>query len=109
MYTLRNTNAKWQVGSDEAIVDIGLTKLTFFPKLFYFLEDKKLAAVVAKSVENLLMAGRMCIIDNLGHGSNSKFKISNISHGPGTLRFFGLSIISTAPTICMCETSHKPI
>ena len=92
-YGLVNSNAKWQLQSDELMFNLGLTQSKNIPQLFYKTENYELILIVAKVVDDLMITGkpdaRTAFINNF----DKKFKLGTVNQGPGSLRFFGINTI----------------
>ena len=88
VYGLVNSNAKWQVQSDEAILQIGLVQSKFIPQLFYKIENSRLVLIVAKTFDDLMVSGEPDEADNFGKNFGKRFKLDSSSHGPGRMQFF---------------------
>lgn len=91
-YGLVNSNAKWQIMSDQVLVDFGLVQCPYIPQLFYKIQDRKLVLLVGKIVDDLLMTGVQEQVSVFIKHFNSKFKFGSVTSGPGKLRFYGLDI-----------------
>lgn len=88
-YGLVNSNAKWQVKSDDALSSLGLIQSSAIPQLFIHLEiDGALDIVVIKMVDGILSTGEDEALKSFADAFGRRFKLGEISHGPGKLRFF---------------------
>ncbi len=56
-YGLVNSNAKWKCLSDSMLFNCGLTQHVLIPQLFYHVKNEKLAIIVVKLVDDLLIGG----------------------------------------------------
>ena len=106
-YGLVNSNAKWQHHSDEVMFNIGLQHLSVIAQLFYQMKDGKLALIVIKIVDYLLMTGEKSYMDNFIRQFNDKFQFGTVIHGPGILKFFGLTIIQNTDFSCTVHGDEK--
>lgn len=91
-YGLVNDIAKWQVHSDQILLDLGMLRTPLIPQLFYFKHKGQISVLCAKIVDDILFAGQPPDVDKLISGFNRKFTLGTIVHAPGHLRFFGLNI-----------------
>lgn len=91
-YGLVNGNAKWHTQSDHLLLSLGLSRVPVIAQLFFKKKNGELCALVAKIVDDVLLAGPNEIVDGHIRSFNDKFKLGTIMHGPGKLQFFGLNI-----------------
>ncbi len=93
VYGLINSNAKWQVQSDELMCQLGLVQLTLIPQLFIKLDNGRLTMIAAKVVDDIILTGEESVTSKFIDDFNAKFKLGTIIRGPGKLRFFGLQVV----------------
>ena len=91
-YRLVNANAKWQLHSDTTLQDCGLLCVVHLPQLFYKRKDGQLWIIVAKVVDDILVAGSSEARKWLVAKLSSRYAIGTILHTPGRFLFFGLTI-----------------
>lgn len=91
-YGLINSNAKWQVQSDQELKDIGFQQIPVVPQLFMLRRNGKLVVVLAKFVDDILLTGVPEIVKEVIERFNKRFKLGNTCHGPNAMRYFGLNI-----------------
>ena len=92
-YGLVNANAKFQVQSDNLLLDLGMLRVTDIPQLFYAKSNGRLTILLAKIVDDILVTGEVAVFENVLRMFNEKFKFGTIVHGPGKLRYFGFNVI----------------
>ena len=83
VYGLVNSNAKWQVQSDQALRDIGLTQSKLIPQLFFKRKRSKLVLIAAKIVDYLMVAGEEDEVKEFERQFGSKFKLGRMNSDPG--------------------------
>lgn len=91
-YGLVNANAKFQSQSNDLIRSIGLSHISLVPQLFHLVEKGELVLLVAKSVDDLLIAGVPESTKKFLSRFNSRFSFRTVVSGPGILKFYGLTI-----------------
>ena len=91
-YGLVNANSKWQLQSDTAITNMGLTQCRYIPQLFYMKKNRKTVLLVAKIVDDMLVTGETSYVKSFVHKFNTQFTLGTVTYGPGLLRFYGLNI-----------------
>lgn len=91
-YGLVSSNAKFQTQADQFILEICLSHMNVTPQLFYLYRDKNLVLTVAKIVDGLIMTGLKSDVEMFLRRFDERFKLGTIVHGPGVLRFFGMTI-----------------
>lgn len=91
-YGLVNANAKWQVLSDALVLALGFEPIALCPQLFAMRANGSIVVLLAKVVDDIILAGKVDTVDNVIAAINQKFPLGTIAHGPGLLRFFGLNI-----------------
>ena len=108
VYGLVNSNAKWQVQSDDVIRSIGLTQCIYIPQLFYKHRKKRLVLVVAKVVDELMIKGEKDEDDIFQRHFGEKFQLGHSATGPGTLQFFGLTVTQSPHMSSMISGDDNP-
>ena len=92
-YGLVNSNAKWQVQSDQSFFELGLTQCQKIPQLFYRRHNGNLVLIVAKIVDDIKAASAdgnaKAFIENF----SQKFDLGTVATGPGKMRFFGINTV----------------
>lgn len=89
---LANANAKFQSQSQQLILNICLARLASVPQLFYLFNNKKLILVIAKIVDDLLMAYEPSEAWHFISAFDAKFKLGVVVHRPRILNFFAMTI-----------------
>lgn len=89
-YGLVNASAKWQDQSDKLPHKFVLIPLAVILELYYMHKPCRLVPIVAKIVEDILIAGVDEVVDRLISDFNERFKLGTVLHGPGKLRFNGM-------------------
>ena len=91
-YGLVNTNATWQVHSDNTLISMGMNTNTFIPQLFTLLRDKSLILALIKVVDGMFITGppheKRKFIEKL----SSIYELGTITHLPGKCFFYGLHV-----------------
>ena len=91
-YGLVHANAKWQLHSDTALLDLGLHAVVLIPQLFYMKRDGKLCLILAKVVDEFFIGGTKSAQEWLIDQLKEKYSVGVIAHIPGSFHFFGLLI-----------------
>lgn len=92
-YGLVNANAKWQEHSDSTLHDLGFSQLVHVPQLFYRKVSGTTESLAVKVVDDILVCGQKTHLDQFVHNISAKYTVGTIVRGPGTLSFFGLTIV----------------
>ena len=74
-YGLVNANSKWQLQSDTAITNMGLTQCRYIPQLFYLKKNRKTVLLVAKIVDDMLVTGETSYVKRFVHKFNTQFTL----------------------------------
>lgn len=106
-YGLVNANSKWQKQSDELLYSLNLQQVTAIPQLFYMTVDGSTVSIVAKIIDDMILAGVEEHANNFIKKFNSRFKLGKIIHGPGRLRFYGLNAIQHEEYSCSIDGDDK--
>lgn len=107
-YGLVNSNAKWQVKSDDALTSLSLVQSSTIPQLFlHFYSENHVDLVVIKMADAILATGTDCALRSFAQDFGKKFNLAEITHGPGRLRFFGLKIIQHEDFSCSIDGDEK--
>ena len=91
-YGLVNANAKWQLHSGTALLDLGLQAVVLIPQLFYMKWNGKLCLIVAKEVDDFLIGATKSAPEWLIDRVKEKYSVGKNAHLPGSFHFFGLLI-----------------
>lgn len=109
-YGLFNAGAKWQTVSDEVLLNIqcfGLETVPVIPQLFVRYRDGNVVLVVINIVDDLSFTGADADLKWFTEQFSKHFKLGEIQHGPGKLRFFGLSVIQEDDYTCSIHCDDK--
>lgn len=91
-YGLINSNAKWQVLSDQMQVDLLFVQASLLPQLFLIIHEHLVVAMIAKIVDDLLLTCIPNITTGVIKRINYCFTLDTITQGLGISRYFGLNI-----------------
>lgn len=91
-YGLVNANAKWQIISDQVLVDIGFETFHSMPQLFMISSTSGLNALLAKIVDDILLRGPSDHVDHIMSVIQQKFTLGTVTHGPELFLYFGRNI-----------------
>lgn len=91
-YGLVNAKAKWKVQSDNLLTDIGFIHACHMLQLFLMFLNGRIAAIAAKIVDDILMAGPRTISDQMNQQIDARYTPITVTKTPGIIRFFGLTI-----------------
>lgn len=94
-YGLMNYNCKWQVLSDKILLYIEFLPVAVLPQLFVLYQGGKRVAIIARIVEDLLLAGRPATTEPLIANIIARIEFETIAYGPGHLSNFGLNLHQT--------------
>lgn len=89
---LANANAKSQMQSDKVLLGLGFTPGALVSKMFLIRRKDKLVAILAKTLDDILLAGPSRTTDAIVEANGMQFSLGTIVHGPGRLRYFGFNI-----------------
>lgn len=93
-YGLLNANAKLQFKSDKAITSLGMLHYSSIPQLFlHFNAKKDVNMVLIKIVDDVFATGTNDTLKQFVNNFGCELNLGELTHGPGTLRYFGLNII----------------
>lgn len=93
-YGLIYANSKWQFKLNNALLDLDLQHVSEIPQLFVRREDAcSVIFLVIKIVDDNLSCGPDDELKFFENQFGRKFKLGAISHGPGELRSYCLSIL----------------
>lgn len=93
VYGLINSNAKWQVQSDQLLRKLNFIQVSVLPQLFYMMQDGEVVALLAKIVDDILISGEPSLVDSIIEKINSRFTLGTVVHGANVMRYFGLNIV----------------
>ena len=102
-----NANSKYQVQSDNLLLNLGLERLIDVPQLFYRKVDGKISVLVAKIVDDILATGEKDAVERVLTDFNDRFNFGTVIHGPGILRFFGFNIVQNDDFTCAINADDK--
>lgn len=89
-----NSAAKWQHQSDEALFKLGLIQSKYIPQLFFkFNNNGEIQMLLAKIVDDIIVAGKDEVTSKLIEDFNSIFELGSVVNGPGEMRFFGTNLV----------------
>lgn len=92
VYGLVNSNAKWQMKSDNLFFDIGFLQCTHIPQLFYISEADQLNVLAVKIVDDMLLAGSIDSIKSVIAKVQARYELGTITIGPDSFIFNGLRV-----------------
>ena len=75
---------------------MGLEHVDLVPQLFILLKNGEVNLLAIKIVDDVLLTGTDPALRKFITEFNAKFKLGEILHGPGTLRFYGMNIIQNS-------------
>ena len=106
-YGLVNANAKWQMHSDQTLINLGLSTLIYVPQLFYKEDKGRLVLVVIKLTDDILVAGYDQEKKRFINDLSSSYDLGTITHLPGICWFFGLEFSQTVDFMIQVHANAK--
>lgn len=77
-YGLINSNAKWQVQSDQELKDMHFEQIAVIPQLFMLRRNGRLVVLLAKIVDDILLTGVPEVVQEVIERFNNRFTLGNI-------------------------------
>lgn len=78
--------------SDQLLLDVGFVPALLHRQMFFIVDNAAVTVVLAKIVEDLLVAGMTGRVDPLLQRIDDRFILGTVAHGTGHIRFFWLNI-----------------
>jgi hypothetical protein len=75
IYGLKQSPHKWNLELHKALLEISLTQSTFYPTLYFQLNNQKIVGTVAVHVDDLAIAGEPWLVNKLIKQLGAKFTI----------------------------------
>lgn len=83
VYGLVNANSKWQVKSDNSLLELGLQHLSSTPQLFAKFDDNGVVFLLfIKIVDDFLACGPDDVLRSFVTSLGDTFKLGTVRHGP---------------------------
>lgn len=106
-YGLVNANTKFQVHSDSLLLAYRLRQVIGVPQMFYYHLNDNLRALMAKTVDDILVTGKNGVVNQLLKSMDAKREFKGAVHRPEKLRSFGFNINQNQDRTCTINGEDK--
>ena len=91
-YAVVEAGRQWQLASGDFRESIGMKPIAFLPQGFLLRKNKRLVLLVAKVVDDFIIAGTQQALEWLSTKINARFKVGTEVYAPEPMRFNGALI-----------------